>query len=111
VCYECMQYVGSVFLEELVTSHGSKQVILEPFFNTVKADAHMPCHFPAMPCHYEFRLCLSPFDLHSAATFDLYLSITRPEMACGRPAHIRLLLATTQSSRKLLSAVYQVVKL
>jgi hypothetical protein len=81
-----------------------------------------PCRSPAMPCRYGFRMSF-PFDLHSAAVSDSHLprhAHTAPmscsdhavllkatshperrETACGLPARVRLLPATTSSSTKI----------
>jgi hypothetical protein len=67
----------------------------------------MPCRSPAMP-----RTCLSesylsrPRQGRSRKTaWYVWISIGRPEMACGRPARVRFLPPTTRSSRKVV--IYQ----
>jgi hypothetical protein len=87
-----------------------------------------PCRSPAMPCRLGFRLCLSHLiytvrpclirtyhavlkatsQSHGTArhgqgmgkAWNVWISIGRPETACGRPAHVRLLPPTTWSSKK-----------
>jgi hypothetical protein len=88
-----------------------------------------PCHSPAISCRYGFRLCIShliytchaaPVPCHDHAVlkatyqghgtarlgrgmgmaWHVWISIGRPQTACGRPARFRLLPATTRSSTK-----------
>jgi hypothetical protein len=92
----------------------------------IKANSHIPCRSPAMPCQKGIRLCLShliytvrPCLIHTchattmpfwkrllkataqrSMAWCVWISIGRPETACGRPACIRRLLATTRSSTK-----------
>jgi hypothetical protein len=85
-----------------------------------------PSHSPAMLCQKGFRLCLShlidtvrPCLIHTfhavpmpfwnrllkamvqrGMAWHVWISIGRPETACGRPARVCLLPATTRSSTK-----------
>jgi hypothetical protein len=79
-----------------------------------------PCRSPAMPCGEGFRLCLSHLlyrvrpclrhTCHAApmpcSDYAVLLKATahdgRRETACGRPARVRLLPATTRSSTKVI---------
>jgi len=95
---------------------------------TVKADLHIACRAHAaslpLPCHavpLRVKNMSFPFDLHSAAVSDSHLpchaapmpcsdyaallkataQYGRRETACGLPARVRLLPATTRSSTKI----------
>jgi hypothetical protein len=77
-----------------------------------------PCRSPAMPCRYGFRMCLShliytvrPCLIHTCHVMPMPCSDhavllkataqhVRRETACGLPARVRLLPATTRSSTK-----------
>jgi hypothetical protein len=72
-------------------------------------DSHIPCRSPAMP-----RICLSESDLSRpwqgrgmGTVWYVWISIGRPQTACWRPASVRLIPATTRSSRKMLSEAYE----
>ena len=90
-------------------------------FWKLKADSHIACrahaaHMPS-PCHavtLRVQNVSFPFDLHSAAVSDsqfpcrahaVFLKATaqhgRRQTACGLPARLRILLATTRSSTKI----------
>jgi hypothetical protein len=62
-----------------------------------------PCRSPAMPCRYRFKTFLSHLT-YSAAMYDHSVLLKakarhgRREMACGLPARVWLLPATTRSS-------------
>jgi hypothetical protein len=97
--------------------------------NTIKADSHIACraHAATMPLHchavpLRVQNVSFPFDLHSAAVYDFHLPCHahaapmpcsdhsvllkattqhgRRGTACGLPARVRLLPATTRSSTK-----------
>jgi hypothetical protein len=78
-----------------------------------------PCRSPAMPCRYGFRMCLSLL-IYTVWTCLIHTCHAAPmpcsdhavllkataqhgcrETACGLPAHVRLLPATTRSSTKI----------
>jgi hypothetical protein len=61
-------------------------------------DSHVPCRARAMPRPRRSERDFSR-PRHSAAwAWHVWISIVRPETACGRPARVRLLPATTRSS-------------
>jgi hypothetical protein len=82
-----------------------------------------PCRSPAMPCRYGFRMCPShllftvrPCLIHTCHAAPMpcsdhaaHLKATaqhgRRESACGLPARIRLLPATTRSSTKVIRSI------
>ena len=100
-----------------------------PNENCIKADSHIacraraspmprPCRSPVMPCRSGFRMCLShliytlrPCPIHTChaapmpcSDHTVLLKTTvqhgRREKACGLPARVWLLSATTRSSTK-----------
>ena len=106
------------------------QLVHNPSPGTIKADSHIACRAHAVPmpfpCHAVLLSAYNvsfPFDLHSVAVSDSHLpchahAVPMPfsghavffkattqhghrETACGLPARVRLLPATTRSSTKI----------
>jgi hypothetical protein len=59
---------------------------------------HM-CHATAMPFWKQLLKAMAQRGLGTA--WHVWISIGHPEMACGKPAHVQLLPATTRSSTKI----------
>jgi hypothetical protein len=57
-----------------------------------------PCHATTMP--FWNRLLMATAQRGMGMTWHVWITIGRPEKACGRPARVRLLPATTQISMK-----------
>jgi hypothetical protein len=57
-----------------------------------------PCHATTMP--FWKRLLTATEQCGMGGAWHVWISIGRPETACGRPARVRLLPATTRSSTK-----------
>jgi len=116
-------FTGSIFTPAAWDTIGTQLLYLEIDRGTPtkgRFTHSMPCpccaHSPAMPCREGFRMSF-PFDLHSAAVSDSHLPCSdhavlkateqyvRRETACGLPARVRLLPATTSYTKIVIRSI------
>jgi hypothetical protein len=86
------------------------QIVSFPFdlHSAAVFDSHIPCRARAMP-----RCSVSDYSKTTAQrgigmAWHLKISIGRPQTACGRPARVRPLPATTRSSTKVVIRSMQI---